>query len=497
MQSIDEIRELAGRVLDKEYLLYLSSVIEVDGKIFFLAKDKSSKWFFILANNHKGLEFTKCINKSFYIDNNYYFLYRLDLNYNNLVLLKKILFHIKPVRCSAGKSFGTGDRVGLVSAAHIKCFEDKDIFAIIAQQSAREIKRTCRTWQDVINDATWGYLESGSKKPFGADADHVKENEDLKIAASCGFSMFTVDPSEYITDASSLSNSEIAERYSKINNLKTLEQKYLGKSFKAGNRVFQFEKDLFVPIAVKYLKAINHVNLMYEFLKSCKKDSFDFEVSMDEVEEPVSALEHFFISRELHDLGVSFNNLALRFSGRWEKAIDYAGDLKLLENELKSHSEVVNAFGTYKLSLHSGSEKLSTYKMFSEITEGNFHIKTAGTSYLEALRAVAKTDPDFFRNIFIFSLQCFEKDKNSYHLSTDLKKLPDISKIADDMVDCFLDFPDSRQVLHVTFGSVLTSAFKNEIYLNLFENEKIHYRYVSLNIEKHLNLLIYRKGYLE
>ena len=92
---------------------------------------------------------------------------------------------------------------------------------------------------------------------------------------------------------------------------------------------------------------------------------------------------------ELLRLGVKFVSLAPRFVGRFEKGVDYIGDLALFEAELAQHAAVQKHFGNYKISIHSGSDKFSIYPLFAKYTEGKVHLKTAGTSYLEALRVMA------------------------------------------------------------------------------------------------------------
>jgi len=186
----------------------------------------------------------------------------------------------------------------------------------------------------------------------------------------------------------------------------------------------------------------------------------------------------------------SFNNLALRYPGRWEKAIDYMGELEDFKRQLKTHVQIAKMFGGYKLSLHSGSDKYSTYKAFSSLNNGNYHIKTAGTSYLEALRTISETDFELFRNIFSFSLESFEKDRDSYHLTTDVSKLKNINEVDDNKLGDYLDKAESRQVLHIAFGSILTNrVLKDRLYSRLFDNEDLHYKYVKDNIERHLNHL--------
>ena len=90
-------------------------------------------------------------------------------------------------------------------------------------------------------------------------------------------------------------------------------------------------------------------------------------------------------------------SLAPRYIGDFEKGVDYKGDVAALERSLRDHAAIAEMLGPYKLSLHSGSDKLSIYPALARATKGRFHVKTAGTSYLEALRVVARHDAGLFR----------------------------------------------------------------------------------------------------
>jgi hypothetical protein len=244
-------------------------------------------------------------------------------------------------------------------------------------------------------------------------------------------------------------------------------------------------------MVVRYGEALERVRVLYGFLKQYLKKPFDFEVSIDEIEEPVTLPEHYFIAGELNEAGIGFDSLALRYPGRWEKAIDYIGELKSFEKQLKAHNQIKKMFGGYKLSLHSGSDKFSTYKAFYSLNDKDCHIKTAGTSYLEALRTISETDPVLFRDIFILSLESFEEDRDSYHLTTDVSKIKDIDKVDDSSLGDYLDKDESRQILHVAFGSILSDeTLKERVYQRLFDNESSHYEYVKNNIRKHLDYLV-------
>jgi hypothetical protein len=139
-----------------------------------------------------------------------------------------------------------------------------------------------------------------------------------------------------------------------------------------------------------------------------------------------------------------------------------------LERSLADHAELARRMGPYKLSLHSGSDKLSLYPILARATDGRFHVKTAGTSYLEALRVAARHDALLFRRIIDVARQHYDRDRATYHVSAEVAKLPAPSEVADTRrlesiyLECWSDVPKGRgftepgrQVLHCTFGTVL------------------------------------------
>src|SRR5579885_1433344 len=149
--------------------------------------------------------------------------------------------------------------------------------------------------------------------------------------------------------------------------------------------------------------------------------------------------------------------MAPRYIGRFEKGIDYIGNLAALRQDLQTHAEIARALGPYKLSLHSGSDKFSVYPLMSEATQGLVHLKTAGTSYVEALRVVAQESPALFRNLLAFACQQYPQDRASYHVSAEVSRVPALSTLPDTGLAELLDEVNTRQVLHVTFGSALAT----------------------------------------
>jgi hypothetical protein len=125
-----------------------------------------------------------------------------------------------------------------------------------------------------------------------------------------------------------------------------------------------------------------------------------------------------------------------------------------------------------------------------ELTDGLVHLKTAGTSYLEALRAIAKIDPGLYREILDFARNRYETDKATYHVSADVGKVPAADSLSDDKLADLLDDFDARQVFHVTFGSVLTNEeFRPRFYDALKRDEEEHYAVLATHLGKHVEPL--------
>ena len=133
-------------------------------------------------------------------------------------------------------------------------------------------------------------------------------------------------------------------------------------------------------------------------------------------------------------------------------------DLAAFEQYLAINAAIARQFGPYKLSLHSGSDKFSIYEMFARQPRGLVHLKPAGTSYVEALRTVAALDPELFREIYAFARQEFPIARVGYHISARLERAPESATLANADLPGLLDQFDARQILHVTFGQVLTNA---------------------------------------
>jgi len=385
-----------------------------------------------------------------------------------------------PTPLSLTPSFGFGDRLGLATPGHIAAVRGTKFAPIFAQQSVRENARTGRTPQQVVDDAKRAVDSAHWEAPWGADADHLKTTDDIPPFVEAGYTFFTVDPGEHVDNAADADPLSVLQNKVAKFNWDELSALYLDQP--VDPPWGQFDEESLMRSTVKYGNAIRQAASMFDHLSQLK-DAFDFEVSVDETDSPTTPLEHFYIASELTRRGIHFTSLAPRFIGRFEKGVDYIGDLNALDIELEKHAAVTTYFGTYKLSLHSGSDKLSVYPLVVKHWGERVHVKTAGTSYLEALRVLASHEPDLFLKIYSLGRECYEVDKRTYHVSASLEFLPSTS----DLPLLLNDF-HARQVLHVTFGSAI-GKFGAELKSALIKHEDAYYEGLRAHFEKHLNLL--------
>jgi hypothetical protein len=345
---------------------------------------------------------------------------------------------------------------------------------IFPQQSIREMTRTGRSPSQVMNDALAGMHQAGWTGRTGADADHLKTTADVDATAAVGFTFFTIDPSAHVdAHADDYDEATLRDRFASVAGEVGWFGRYQGKSvaLPTGTTIALDEQACF-RAAVKYGKALNHaLELADHIARVHQRNGRDYEIelSVDETEQPTTLAEHYIIADQCLSGGMKLISLAPRYIGDFEKGVDYKGDISALERSLRDHAAIATLLGPYKLSLHSGSDKLSMYAALSRATRGQFHVKTAGTSYLEALRVVARHETTLFRRIVDFARGRYDNDKATYHVSATLQSAPPASEVTDTatLERLYLEnwsdvarghgFTNpGRQILHCTFGSVLT-----------------------------------------
>ncbi len=380
------------------------------------------------------------------------------LSASNAAALRELLPWLRPQLLGLKTSAGMGDRLGLATPGHIRATRrcNGKVAPIFAQQSIREMTRTGRTPQQVMDDAMWGVFQENWQEGFGADADHLKTETDIDACLAAGFTFYTVDPGEYVNDqADNLTLEDLRNLAVDLPSaLREAEFDLLNCSRTIQGHEIHFSEAVLLKAMVKYGHAIWHVVKMSEHLRIASAGkAFELEVSVDETKSPTSHAEHYYIAHELRRLGVEWVSLAPRFVGEFEKGVDYIGDLAAFDADIAGHAAIAKELGPYKISLHSGSDKFTIYPAAARRTKGLVHLKTAGTSYLEAIRTIAEIDPRFFKEIYEFCLGRYEQDKLSYHVSARLDRAPEAHETL--TPNDYLDNFDAREILHVTFGSVL------------------------------------------
>lgn len=413
---------------------------------------------------------------------------------NAAALRSKLPFLIaKPLGLQ--KSVGCGDRLGLATPGHLRSVSKFDMAPILTQQSIRENDRTGRTPQEVMDDAVWGVFQAGWRGGFGADADHLKTTEDIDVCAAAGYTFFTIDPSAFVNNVAN--TAPVSELRTLAEALPWTDLEITYADLKArltsqpidlGSLTLTITEEELLRAAVKYGNAVRHTVMMARHLAAVMQERpYELEMSVDETDTVTTLAEHVYVASELKRLGVQCISLAPRYVGEFEKGVDYIGDLAAFEESFAQHLAVSKTFGPYKLSLHSGSDKFSVYPIAARVAGELVHLKTAGTSYLEALRAIASLDPDLFRRIVAFAIERYPTDRASYHVSGELSKVPALSDLADSALGSLLDQFDARQVLHVTFGSVLNNAeFRGPFFETLRRGEETYTRTLETHFDKHI-----------
>ncbi len=412
----------------------------------------------------------------------------------------------KPIILGLKKSFGFGDRLGVAGAGHLVAASKYAFAPILAQQSIRELNRTQRTAEEVMEVAQTAIQDARYTGNWGADADHLKTSNDVELTSRAGYTFFTIDPSEHVrNDADKLGESTLRQEihsqekenlYGKNN---TLDSLYLDRNYHISDTLtLSFDTESLYRAGVKYGRAIAHVDKMARWIGENNPGRLtEIEVSVDETDTPTSSLEHLFFALELQRRGVKVVSLAPRFTGDFEKGVDFKGNLQLFEESLNEHAAIAKKMGPYKLSLHSGSDKFTIYPIVGRICGELLHVKTAGTSYLEALRVILREDLPLFNEIARYSAGRFPVDRATYKLSVTDEDVARLShKNIDDLEDFYLNQDKGRQLLHVTFGSVLTDGkrangqtFKEALLENLEKHSQLHKQFLAAHFSKHLQLL--------
>lgn len=401
-------------------------------------------------------------------------------------------------------SFGVGDRFGHQGKAQLKAImtAKKELGIDIVpvwNKSNREHNIIGTEPSEVRKEADEAVKALGWNGGYYVDADHINFTNVDRFIESSDF--FTIDVADFIGKGAS---NEAVDDFVKAH------KNYIGKLEIPGiSETMTVTEDFLRSFAANYLNAIAEAGKVYKYLVEKKgKDNFVPEVSCDETDTPQTPLDLFFILKLFADFGVPAQTIAPRFSGRFNKGVDYVGDVSKFEKEFEQDLLVIDfavkEFGlpnNLKLSIHSGSDKFAIYPLIGRLLkkyDKGIHVKTAGTTWLEEIAGLAISDGDglaLAKEVYASAYKKMDELTAPYASVIDIKleRLPKPEVVAGwtakQLSSALIhdqsckDFnPDLRQLIHVGYkiaaqkGDVYYKALEkfesnieNQVFTNIYE----------------------------
>ena len=342
-------------------------------------------------------------------------------------------------------------------------------------------------------------------KPYFVDADHINLQTVDRFAQPCDF--FTIDVADLIGKPVSADA---------IDNFVSKHRELTGEMRIPGiRRTLTTDSRFTAEVANKYLAAAQEAGRIYRHIEQIKGEgNFIAEVSMDETDSPQTPLELLIILAAIAGEGIPIQTIAPKFTGRFNKGVDYSGDLEKFAQEFSEDIAII-AFAieqydlphNLKLSVHSGSDKFSIYKPIRAALEkfdAGVHLKTAGTTWLEELIGLAEAGGpglELAKDVYAKAYAHIEELCAPYAavIEIDPAKLPTPDQVdgwsSQEFVSAIRHDPKSpkynssmRQLLHVGFK---VAAKLGDRYLHLLEQmEQIVAKNVTTNLfDRHITPL--------
>ena len=410
-------------------------------------------------------------------------------------------------------SFGMGDRFAHQGKAQLRaCVLATELgaeFIPVWNKSNREHMLIGTEPSSLRAEADAAVKALGWKKPYHVDADHIRlETVDRFIAPS---DFFTIDVADSIGKPADAGDVKaFVDRHPEL----------VGKiSIPHIDHPVGISRAEVQRVAGKFLLAVQDAGKIYRHIvKARGAENFITEVSMDETDSPQTPPELLIILAAIADQEIPIQTIAPKFTGRFNKGVDYVGDVKQFEKEFNEDLAVIAfAIAKYglppslKLSVHSGSDKFSIYEPIRRALKkfnAGLHIKTAGTTWLEELIGLAEAGGDgllLAREIYTDALAHVDELCAPYATVIDINRaqLPSPAAVNGWTSKQFVsalrhdpkckEFNSSfRQLLHVGFK---IAAKKGDRYLNaLKQHEAIIAKNVTENLfERHMKPLLLGK----
>ena len=403
-------------------------------------------------------------------------------------------------------SFGIGDRFcrqGKAQlAALMKAKQQGLNITPVWNKSHREHTIIGTTPSDTRREADEAVAACGWDGSYFVDADHIGLGNVDDFIESSDF--FTLDVADFIGKPADKSD---------VDSFVQKHKRFIGPLAIDGvDETFDITEKRLRTIAGKFLLAVKEAGKIYRHIKAARgADNFITEVSMDETLLPQTPVEMFFIIAAIAAEGIPAQTIAPKFTGRFNKGVDYVGDVTLFAKEFESDLAVVafavKEFGlpeNLKLSVHSGSDKFSIYGPIAGTLkkfDAGLHLKTAGTTWLEELIGLAMAGGDglvIAREVYAGAVSRIDELCAPYATVVDInrKKLPApkiVERWDEEAFTSALRHDRSCEGYNHNFRQLLHLAYKiaaemGERYLNaLAKYEDIIAENVTENIyERHI-----------
>jgi len=404
-------------------------------------------------------------------------------------------------------SFGMGDRFLHQGKAQLQAVVDAKKAGIditpVWNKSNREHLIVGTEPASLREEADIAVKALGWRGAYRVDADHINLATVDRFLGCSDF--FTIDVGDAIGERAS--DEDIAAFVDR-------HHKYIGDLEIPGAGTYSVTRETVEAVAGTFLKAVQTAGGIYRHIAAKRGADFIPEVSMDETENPQTPLEMFFILAAIADEGIPAQTVAPKFTGRFNKGVDYVGDVGQFEKEfnddLATIAFAVAEFGlpdNLKLSIHSGSDKFSIYRPIRQAlkrTGAGIHVKTAGTTWLEELIGLAEAGGEGLRiakEIYAGALEHMDALCKPYAtvIDIDASKLPSAATVngwtgeqyaralrhdaSDPLYNLHL-----RQLLHV--GYKVAAQMGDRYYNALEEFQSDVARNVTENLwERHIKVL--------
>jgi hypothetical protein len=369
-------------------------------------------------------------------------------------------------------SMGIGDRFAHQGRAQLSAFVKAKELGVdvtpVWNKSNREHNIIHSEPASVREEADSAVKALGWKGMYCVDADHIGLKTVDRFLAPSDF--FTIDVADFIGKPADEAD---------LKAFVSAHARFAGSLTIPGiDSALDVTQDRIESIARKYLSAVKEAGNVFRYVESKKgAGKFIAEVSMDETDQPQTPIDLLFILAALAKEKIAVQTIAPKFTGRFNKGVDYVGDVKQFEKEFNDDLAVIAfaiaEFGlptNLKLSVHSGSDKFSIYPAINRAikrTGAGLHIKTAGTTWLEELIGLASAGGEgliIAREVYATALGRFDELCGPYAtvIDIDKSKLPTAAEVnawAGEQYATALRHdqrdprynPNFRQLLHVGF----------------------------------------------